>query len=72
MSAVSKEVHRLAAAIGRLEKAVVAQTSQTVEAQEDQRRAIYAEISRNAKPVEERVDAAIEQLEMLLGEQASR
>ena len=70
MSAVSQEINRLAAAIDRLEKAVAAQAAKPAPDAGEQRRAIYAEISKSAKPVEERVDKAIEQLEMLLGERA--
>lgn len=69
MSMIAKEVNRLAAAITKLERAVDAREGKVSEPSQDQRRAIYAEISRSAKPVEERVDRAIEQLEMLLGEQ---
>lgn len=71
MPTVSQEVERLAAAISKLEQAVMASTSKASKAPDDQRRAIYAEISRSAKPVEERVDSAIQQLEMLLGEQGT-
>ena len=68
MSAVAKEVERLAAAIDKLEKSIGARPAGAPQGSDEQRKAIYAEIARSAKPVEERVDKAIDQLEMLLGD----